>query len=146
MLIPEQTREKIIQNLEKTDYSFHYKEKIISKKLLDWIKSRNKIWYITISIAILLTVLDSLGIYNFEKSFIILIFFGIWLVWKTISILLEYNFNKFKIIEEYIKNKEISEISQDNFFREYYWLDDINSEKGIRMIKDYALWKYKKKK
>lgn len=127
MIISDETREKIIQNLNKKDYSFHYKEKMISETFRNRIKNRNKFAYIFLAISLILFFLGQREIFGINHLHIV--YFIVFLVaLKTVQIWMEYIFARNEIIAEYIKNKEICEITEDDLLLELYSLDDMESE------------------
>lgn len=142
ILINKIEEEKIAQNLEKDWISFHYQIKQIEQVNIRRVTSITKI---TGGFNLVLIILLITGLMPVEVLFVISI------IWLTILVRKSLNFdseikNKITTLKSHMKSKEIHEVIENKFLREYYSLDDIKSEKWEKMLVDNATGKYKKKK
>jgi len=141
-LLDKTEEEKIVQNLEKDWISFHYQIKQI--ELLN-AKRINSVTKLTGIINLILIIIFLIGLISLKVLFFVAI------IWLTILIRKSLNFNweisdKILSLRSHIQSKEIDEVMKNNFLREYYWLDDIKSNKWEKMLIGKATGKYKKKK
>jgi hypothetical protein len=141
-LLNKTEEEKIVQNLEKDWISFHYQTKQIEQLNIKRINSITKVTG-AFNLALVIILLTGLIPLQF--------LFAISIIWLTILIRKSLNFNleinkKISSLKSHMKSKEIHEVTENKFLREYYWLDNIKSDKWEKMLKDNAIGKYKNKK